>query len=50
MVLHFRDLDAWKAAIELAESTYKLSARFPADERFGLVSQMLRPVLHRRRP
>jgi four helix bundle protein len=37
-----RDLDVWKLAIELAKEVYRLTACFPPDERFGLVSQMRR--------
>jgi four helix bundle protein len=41
----FRDLDAWNAAMELMELTYRFTARLPATERFGLISQMRRAAV-----
>ena len=41
----FRDLDAWKSAMSLVESTYRLTAHFPHDEKYGLVSQMRRAAV-----
>lgn len=38
----FRDLDVWKAAVDLATRTYRETRAFPSDERFGLTSQMRR--------
>ena len=38
----YRDLEVWKKSIELAEQVYRLSAKFPAEERFGLTSQIRR--------
>ncbi|HOB01745.1 MAG TPA: four helix bundle protein [Casimicrobium huifangae] len=40
-----RDFPVWKAAMDLAESVYDLSAGFPADERFGLTSQIRRAAV-----
>ena len=37
-----KDLVVWQKGIELAKLIYPLSARFPADERFGLTSQIRR--------
>ncbi|MBI4515128.1 MAG: four helix bundle protein [Deltaproteobacteria bacterium] len=34
----YRDLEVWKRSIELVEMVYRLSARFPAEEKFGLTS------------
>ena len=42
MTTDFRDLRVWNEAMVLAESIYKMTGRFPADERFCLVSQMRR--------
>ncbi|MBX3725647.1 MAG: four helix bundle protein [Xanthomonadales bacterium] len=42
---HFRELEVWKAAMELAKSTYEISARFPAEERYGLTRQLLRAAV-----
>jgi four helix bundle protein len=41
-ISNFRNLDAWKVAMDVVELTYRLTAKFPADERHGLVSQMRR--------
>jgi four helix bundle protein len=38
----YRDLVVWQKGIEFAKLIYPLSARFPADERFGLTSQIRR--------
>ena len=37
-----KKLNVWKAAMKSAQIVYKLTNTFPADERFGLVSQMRR--------
>jgi len=38
----YRDLEVWKRGIDLVESIYKLTSRFPSDEKFGLTSQIRR--------
>ena len=38
----FRDLKVWRKAHELALRAYEVSGTFPADERFGLTSQVRR--------
>jgi len=38
----FRTLKVWEKAHALVQEIYKLTARFPADERFGLTIQMRR--------
>jgi four helix bundle protein len=38
----FRDLDAWKTAMDLVTLSYSLAKRLPATERFELSSQMRR--------
>ena len=40
-----KKLDVWKRALTLAEMTYRLTASFPAEERFGLSSQMRRAAV-----
>jgi len=40
-----RDLIAWQKAFELARLTYELTATFPADEKYGLTSQMRRAAV-----
>src|SRR6185295_7508902 len=41
-VISYRDLIVWQSAMQLAEDTYKLCARFPRSERFGLGAQLQR--------
>lgn len=41
----FKDLEVWKRAIDLVEDVYSLTAKFPANEQFGLVSQMRRAAV-----
>ena len=36
----FRDLEVWQESMRLAEDVYRITRRFPADERFGLTSQI----------
>ncbi|OGI47061.1 MAG: four helix bundle protein [Candidatus Muproteobacteria bacterium RBG_16_65_34] len=40
-----KDLEAWRASIELAEDIYGITRRFPKEELFGLVSQMRRAAV-----
>ena len=41
----FRDLRVWRESMLLVEDVYRLSRRFPADERFGLTSQLRRAAI-----
>jgi four helix bundle protein len=41
----FRDLVVWQRAIQLTIDIYKLTAKFPDAERFGLTSQMRRAAV-----
>jgi four helix bundle protein len=38
----YRELKAWRAAHELALGVYRVTAAWPAAERFGLISQVRR--------
>ena len=38
----YRDLVAWQKGVDLTDLVYRITRTFPADERFGLVSQMRR--------
>ncbi len=38
----YRDLDIWKAGVQLVKDVYKLTEQFPKQEVYGLVSQMRR--------
>jgi four helix bundle protein len=41
----FRDLEVWQEAMQLVEDVYRLSRRFPPDERFGLTAQVRRAAV-----
>jgi four helix bundle protein len=41
-IASYRDLDVWKAGVQLTLSVYKLTTSFPDSERFGLISQIRR--------
>lgn len=38
----YRDLKVWQRAMDLAESCYRATRRFPRDELYGMVSQIRR--------
>jgi four helix bundle protein len=42
MANSFRDLIVWQRAIQLTVAVYKLTARFPESEKFGLTNQLRR--------
>jgi four helix bundle protein len=42
---HYKELLVWQKGMALAKEVYGLTTRFPADERFGLVSQMRRAAI-----
>jgi four helix bundle protein len=39
-VFGFEKLDVWQKAVEYADKVYEITRNFPAEERFGLTSQM----------
>ena len=41
----YKDLQVWQRGMDLTTLVYRLSARLPSDERFGLVSQMRRAAV-----
>jgi len=41
----YRDLKVWQAAMRLAGEIYRLSARFPKHETYGLASQLQRSAV-----
>ncbi len=41
----YRDLEVWQATVELAVLVYRVTALFPKDERYGLISQMRRAAV-----
>jgi len=38
----YKDLEVWQKAVDLVVDTYRITKRFPSDERFGLVVQLRR--------
>jgi four helix bundle protein len=40
--MNHKDLDVWKKSMDLVETIYKLTQKFPESEKFGLTSQMRR--------
>ena len=38
----YKDLVVWQKGIALAKNIYKLTQRFPSEEKFGIVAQMRR--------
>lgn len=40
-----KKLDVWKLSMELSGTVYRLTATYPSDEKFGLVSQMRRAAV-----
>jgi four helix bundle protein len=42
---NFKDLDVWHLGVELAETVYRVTARFPKSEIFALSSQMRRAAV-----
>ena len=41
----YKDLIAWQKGMDLVEGVYRLSARFPREETFGLTSQLRRAAV-----
>ena len=44
-MFNFEKLETWQKAIEFADSVYRMTRTFPADERFGLTNQMRRAAV-----
>ena len=42
---NYNNLHIWQQAMDLVEEIYKLTASFPIEEKFGLVSQMTRAAV-----
>lgn len=45
MATSYRDLRVWQHAMRLVTEVYRQTRQFPADERFGLTSQMRRAAV-----
>ena len=41
----YRDLHVWQRAVELVEEIYRVSAAFPDQEKYGLISQIRRAAV-----
>jgi four helix bundle protein len=41
----FEKLEVWQKAVDFADSIYRLTTKFPDDERFGRTSQMRRAAV-----
>ena len=44
-LMDYRNLVAWQKAMDLVEQTYRLTAPFPREERYGLTSQIRRSAV-----
>jgi four helix bundle protein len=44
-MFNFEKLEVWRKSIALADMVYGITKSFPADERFGLTSQMRRSAV-----
>ncbi len=44
-MFRFEKLDVWQKSVEFADRVYAVTREFPADERFGLTSQMRRAAV-----
>jgi four helix bundle protein len=42
---NYTDLIVWQKGIALAKTVYQLTSKYPAEEKFGLVSQMRRAAV-----
>lgn len=42
---NYKELDAWKVAMTLVETTYRLTKSLPDGERYGLITQMQRSAI-----
>ena len=41
----FEKLEVWKIGLDLIVQVYELTKKFPDEEKFGLTSQLRRPVI-----
>ncbi len=42
---NFKELKVWKAGIEISKVIFKLTKSFPPEEKYGLVTQMVRSAI-----
>jgi four helix bundle protein len=41
----YKELDVWKKGIEIVDVVYKMTGKFPKEERYGLTTQMQRAAV-----
>lgn len=44
-VMSYKELNVWQRSMDLVVDLYEVTAEFPADERFGLISQIRRAAV-----
>ncbi|HWQ52783.1 MAG TPA: four helix bundle protein [Bryobacteraceae bacterium] len=42
---HFRELRVWQAGMDLVVAVYQITAAFPPDEKYGIMSQLRRAAV-----
>jgi four helix bundle protein len=42
---NYKELNIWKKGIDLVKNVYALSKQFPAEEKFGMISQVTRATV-----
>ena len=42
---NFKELKVWKSGIDITKVIFQLTRSFPADEKYGLISQMVRSAI-----
>jgi four helix bundle protein len=42
---NFKELKVWKAGIEVSKMIFQLTKNFPPEEKYGLISQMIRSTV-----
>lgn len=42
---NFQELKIWQRAMDITEKTYRISAEFPVEEKYGLTSQIRRSAV-----
>jgi hypothetical protein len=45
MLKNYKDLNVWQKSYELCLEIYRITARFPNEERYGLTSQIRRSAV-----
>jgi four helix bundle protein len=45
MLKNYKELKVWQKAYKLYLETYRITAKFPNEKKYGLTSQIRRPVV-----